>query len=189
MSETTASAATSSAATSSALPASAALASAPAASAAPASAPPASAAAAFATPAGVVIGESATPRGRRARIALRGLQVLLALFYALASALPKLIGHESAAQSFDELGWGSAGMYTIGVLELAGAVALLIPVLQSVAAIALSLLMVGAFVVQIAVFDGEYAATPLILIVPLALIAWARRGHNADLVRLLRRGA
>lgn len=148
----------------------------------------ASESAASATPAGVVIGESATPRGRRARIALRGLQVLLALFYAIASALPKLIGHESAAESFDALGWGSAGMYTIGVLELAGAVALLIPVLQSVAAIALSLLMVGAFVVQIVVFDGQYAATPLILILPLALIAWARRGHNADLVRLLRRG-
>ncbi|MFD5907324.1 DoxX family protein [Streptomyces massasporeus] len=140
-------------------------------------------------PAGVVIAESATARGRRARIALRALQVLLALFYAVASALPKLIGHASAAESFERLGWGSAGMYTIGALELAGAIALLIPVLQSVAAMALSALMVGAFVVQIAVFDGQYAATPLILIVPLALIAWARRGHNADLLRLLRRRA
>ncbi|MFD5740236.1 DoxX family protein [Streptomyces massasporeus] len=138
------------------------------------------------TPAGVVIAESATARGRRARIALRALQVLLALFYAVASALPKLIGHASAAESFERLGWGSAGMYTIGALELAGAIALLIPVLQSVAAMALSALMVGAFVVQIAVFDGQFAATPLILIVPLALIAWARRGHNADLLRLLR---
>ncbi|MFI6372695.1 DoxX family protein [Streptomyces sp. NPDC050546] len=139
--------------------------------------------------AGAVVAESATARGRRARIALRGLQVLLALFYAIPSALPKLIAHPSAAESFEKLGWGSAGMYTIGVLELAGAVALLIPVLQSVAAVALSALMVGAFVVQVAVFDGQYAATPLILIVPLALIAWARRGHNADLMRLLRRRA
>ncbi|MFC9127340.1 DoxX family protein [Streptomyces sp. NPDC057099] len=139
--------------------------------------------------AGVVVAESATARGRRARIALRGLQVLLALFYAIPSALPKLIAHPSAAESFEKLGWGSAGMYTIGALELAGAVALLIPVLQSMAAMALSALMVGAFVVQVAVFDGQYAATPLILIVPLALIAWARRGHNADLLRLLRRGA
>ncbi|MFF5956653.1 DoxX family protein [Streptomyces luteogriseus] len=138
------------------------------------------------TPAGVVIAESATARGRRARIALRTLQVLIALFYAVPSALPKLIGHASAAESFERLGWGSAGMYTIGALELAGAIALLIPVLQSVAAMALSALMVGAFVVQITVFDGQYAATPLILIVPLVLIAWARRGRNADLLRLLR---
>jgi uncharacterized membrane protein len=141
-----------------------------------------------ATPAGgVVIAESATARGRRARIALRALQVLLALFYAIASALPKLIGHASAAESFERLGWGSAGMYTIGTLELAGAIALLIPVLQSVAAMALSALMVGAFIVQTAVFDGQYAATPVILIVPLTLIAWARRRHNADLLRLLLR--
>lgn len=115
--------------------------------------------------------------------------MVLALFYAVASALPKLIAHSSASEGFAEMGWGNAGMYTIGVLELAGAVALLIPVLQSVAAVALSGLMVGAFAVQLSYFDGENAATPLILIVPLALIAWARRGHNADLLRLLRRRA
>jgi uncharacterized membrane protein len=115
-------------------------------------------------------------------------QVLLALFYGIASALPKLIAHPSAAEGFDKMGWGSAGMYLIGVLELAGAVALLVPVLQSVAAVALGALMVGAFVVQVVVFDGQNAATPLILLIPLALIAWARRGSTAELL-LLRRGA
>ncbi|MFE6173935.1 DoxX family protein [Streptomyces sp. NPDC056464] len=138
---------------------------------------------------GTVIAESATPRGRRARIALRALQIVLALFYGIASALPKLIAHPSATEGFDELGWGSAGMYTIGALELAGSIALLVPVLQSVAAMALSALMVGAFVVTITAFGGENAATPLILIVPLALIAWARRSSNADLLRLVRRRA
>ena len=136
---------------------------------------------------GTLVAESATARGRRARIALRGLQVLLALFMGIASAVPKLIAHSSAADMFDELGWGSAGMYTIGALELAGAIALLIPVLQSVAAMAFIALMVGAFVVQIAAFDAQYAATPLILIVPFALIAWARRDSNTELLRLLRR--
>jgi uncharacterized membrane protein YphA (DoxX/SURF4 family) len=131
---------------------------------------------------------SPTTRGRVARIALRTVQVLLALFYAIASALPKLIAHPSAVESFDKIGWGSAGMYIIGALELAGGIALLVPLLQSVAALALSALMVGAFIVQLTVFDGQYAATPLILIVPLAQIAWARRGHNADLLRLVRHG-
>ncbi|MER6133495.1 DoxX family protein [Streptomyces sp. NPDC001815] len=138
-------------------------------------------------PARTVVAESATARGRRARLALRGLQVLLALFYVIASALPKLVAHSSAVESFDEIGWGSAGMYTIGLLELAGGIALVIPVLASVAAVSLGALMVGAFITQIAVFDGEYAATPLILIVPLALIAWARRGQAAELLRLVRR--
>ncbi|MGW0081738.1 DoxX family protein [Streptomyces sp. NPDC003393] len=137
----------------------------------------------------VATGPSTGPaRGRRTgRIALRTVQVLLGLFYALASALPKLIAHPSAAEAFDKIGWGSAGMYTIGALELAGGVALLIPLLQSLAALALSALMVGAFVVQLTAFDGQNAATPIILIVPLAVIAWARREHNAELLRLLRR--
>ncbi|MEU7055623.1 DoxX family protein [Streptomyces sp. NPDC046197] len=136
---------------------------------------------------GAASGAAESARGRRARSALRAVQVLLALFYGLASALPKLIAHPSAVESFDRIGWGSTGMYTIGALELAGAVALLVPVLQSVAATTLSALMVGAFIVQLTVFDGQYAATPLILIVPLALIARARRGHNAELLRLVRR--
>ncbi|MEU6772855.1 DoxX family protein [Streptomyces sp. NPDC046759] len=137
--------------------------------------------------ASVAAAGSAGGRRRAARVALRSVQVLLALFYGIASALPKLIAHPSAVESFDRIGWGSGAMYTIGALELAGAVALLVPVLQSVAAIALSALMVGAFIVQLTVFDGQNAATPLILMVPLALIAWARRGHNAELLRLVRR--
>ncbi|MEH0511314.1 DoxX family protein [Streptomyces sp. B21-106] len=130
---------------------------------------------------------SAPTGGRRARIALRGLQVILALFYGVASALPKLIAHPSASEAFNTLGWGGAGMYTIGALELVGAIALLVPVLQSVAAIALGALMVGAFVVQVTAFDGQNAATPLILLVPLALVAWTRRESNADLLRAARR--
>ena len=54
-------------------------------------------------------------------------------------------------------------------------------------AMRLSALMVGAFVVQIMVFDGQYAVTPILLMVPLVLIARARREHNADLLRLVRR--
>jgi hypothetical protein len=128
-------------------------------------------------------------RSRRAEISLCALQIALALFYGLASALPKLIAHPSAAESFDRIGWGHPGMYTIGALELAGAVALVIPLLTPVAAMALSGLMVGAFIVQLTVFDGQYAATPLILLVPLALIAWARRHRVTDLARLVLRRA
>ncbi|MET9733669.1 DoxX family protein [Streptomyces sp. NPDC006458] len=151
-------------------------------------APVTAAASAVSVTSGTTVAESAIARGRRARIALRGFQIVFALFFGIASALPKLVGHSSATEIFDRMGWSSAGMYTVGALELAGAIALLVPVLQSVAAMALSGLMVGAFYFQMTAFDGENAATPLILIVPLALIAWARRGHNAELLRLVRRG-
>ncbi|WP_149822747.1 DoxX family protein [Streptomyces tailanensis] len=148
-----------------------------------------SATAASATAPAAASGANGIARSRRARISLGALQIVLALFFAIASALPKLIAHPSAAESFETLGWGSTGMYTIGALELAGAIGLVIPVLAPVAAGALSALMVGAFITQVAVFDGEYAATPLILMVPLIVIAWARRQDAAGLVRLVRREA
>lgn len=150
---------------------------------------PVTALAAASTASSASSASSATARSRGARISLGALQIVLGLVYALASALPKLIAHPSAAEIFDKLGWGSTGMYIIGALELAGGLALLIPVLSSVAALALSALMVGAFIVNVTVIHGPYVATPLILILPLALIAWARRGHNTELVRWVRRRA
>jgi len=51
------------------------------------------------------------------------------------------------------------------------------------------MLLVGAFIAQLTAFDGENAATPLILMAPLILIAWARRDRTAELLRLVRRRA
>lgn len=131
-----------------------------------------------------------TAAGRRpVRIALRTVQVVLALFFALASGAPKLFAHPTAVEAFERLGWGDPGMYTIGALEVLGGIALLVPVLSSVGATALVGLMIGAFIVSVTALGGENAATPLILILPLAWIAWARRGRTTELLRLLvRRG-
>ncbi|WP_374105468.1 DoxX family protein [Streptomyces sp. ISL-36] len=124
---------------------------------------------------------------RRADISVRVLQILLALAFAIPSASPKLVGHSSAAESFDKIGWGDWLMYTVGALELAGAVALVIPILSSASAAALTGLMFGAFVTQMTVFDGQYALTPLLFAVPLVLIAWTRRHHNKELLALVLR--
>ncbi|MGW0907803.1 DoxX family protein [Streptomyces sp. NPDC002853] len=131
-----------------------------------------------------------TAAGRRSvRITLRTVQVALGLFFVLASGTPKLIAHSTAVGTFERLGWGAPGMYSIGVLEVLGGIALLLPVLGSVGATALVGLMIGAFVASVSALGGENAATPLILILPLAWIAWARRGQTTELVRLLvRRG-
>ncbi|MFF3337303.1 DoxX family protein [Streptomyces flavidovirens] len=132
---------------------------------------------------------TANESSRAARIAVRVLQILLAVFFAVPSASPKLVGHSSASESFDKIGFGDWFMYVVGGLELAGAIALLIPVLSGVAALALGALMVGAFVTQLLVFDGQYAATPLILLMLLVAIAWIHRHHNAELVARIRRRA
>ncbi|MEU6854255.1 DoxX family protein [Actinacidiphila alni] len=123
----------------------------------------------------------------RARASLMGLQIVLALFYAFASAAPKLLGLDAAADSFDRIGFGDWFMYLTGALEFAGAVALVIPVLYQVAAVAMIGLMIGATVTQITVFDGRNVATPVILILPLAVIAWARGDSTTALLALLRR--
>lgn len=129
----------------------------------------------------------ATKLSRRSHLAVRMLQIVLAVFMAVPSAAPKLIGHSSAAESFDKIGFGDWFMYLTGGLELAGAIALVIPILSGLSALAFMGLMIGAFITQMTVFDGQYAITPLILFVVFGGIAWVRRNHTADLVALVRK--
>ncbi|WP_406266153.1 DoxX family protein [Streptomyces sp. NBC_00191] len=130
---------------------------------------------------------SGTTLSRRSHLAVRTLQIVLALFMAIPSAAPKLIGHSSAAESFDKIGFGDWFMYLTGGLELAGALALVIPILSGLSALAFMGLMIGAFITQVTVFDGQYAITPVILFVIFGGIAWVRRNHTAELLALVRK--
>jgi putative oxidoreductase len=121
-----------------------------------------------------------TTARRPLNITLWVLQILLAIFMIVASAAPKLIGHESAAEGFDVIGWGDWFMYFIGAVELAGGIGLLIPRLSGLASIGLSLLMVGAAIFNVTTLDFP-VVTPLILLVLFVFIAWGRR----DQTRLL----
>lgn len=123
---------------------------------------------------------------RRTHLAVRALQIVLALFFAVASAAPKLVAHSSATEGFDRIGYGDWYMYLVGGLELAGAIALAIPLLSGVSAMALMGLMIGAFVTQLTVFDGQNAFTPVIFFALLAVVAVVRRRHTSQLVALVR---
>lgn len=130
---------------------------------------------------------TAVPRPARAANAVaRTLQVLLGLFFALASALPKLIALPAAVVVFDAIGAGHWFMYLTGALELAGGVALLFRRWAAPAAVALIALLVGALITQITVMHGENVATPPVLMVPLAVIAWIRRADARALLATLR---
>jgi hypothetical protein len=89
-------------------------------------------------------------------------------------------------ENFDRIGFGDWYMYLVGALELAGAVALLIPLLSGLAGLAFIGLMTGAFLTQLLALDGENAATPLIVMVIVAIIAWGRRRETARLIALLK---
>lgn len=73
----------------------------------------------------------------------------------------------------------------VGVLEVAGAVGLLIPLLSSLAALRLAAVMVGAAMTNQFLLE-ESPWLPLALLV-VAAIAWARRSSNSILVDILRR--
>lgn len=130
----------------------------------------------------------AVPKRGAGAVALTGVRYLLALFFAF-SAFAKLVAHESAVESFDRMGWGGGAMYAIGGLEMAGAVALLIPLLSGVAAIALAALSAGASIVQLTLLDPPLAVMPALLVVVFALIARDRRDRTARLLALLDRRA
>lgn len=110
---------------------------------------------------------------RALHITLWILQGLLGAFMIFASAAPKLFGHESTVASFDLIGWGDWFVYFVGAVELAGGIGLLIPRLSGLAAIGLSLLMVGAAVFNATTLDFP-VFTPLILLALFVFIAWGR---------------
>jgi len=121
-------------------------------------------------------------RGRGLNITLWVLQILLGAFMIVASATPKLLGLEAAAEGFDVIGWGDWFMYFVGAVELAGGVGLLIPRLSGLAAIGLGLLMVGAATFNAAILDFP-VYTPLILLVLFVFIAWGRSYQTRRLFR------
>ncbi|MFF2077985.1 DoxX family protein [Kitasatospora sp. NPDC058162] len=121
--------------------------------------------------------------GRTAPRVVLTLRILLALFFALASALPKLLALPAATTVFDAIGAGHWFMYLAALVELAGAVGLLVRRLAGAAATGLIVFLVFAFVAQLTALHGENAGTPFLFMVPLAVIAWNRRTETADLLR------
>ena len=138
------------------------------------------------TPSPATVPARGVRHDRMKHISLLALQVVLGLFFVIASAVPKLIADASAVEGFEKIGFGLWFMYLVGVLELAGGIALATPWLSGLSALSLIGLMIGAFITQLTVFDGQYAATPLLMIVPLALIAWGRRDTLTALPGLVR---
>jgi putative oxidoreductase len=122
---------------------------------------------------------------RVANVGLWVLQVLTALFF-LVVGVGKLTGSPEIAATFDQLGFGDWFRYLIGVLEIAGAVALCVPRLVGLAAVAFVALMIGAVVTQ-QVVTGGGIVMPVALLVPSAIIAWGRRRSIGRLLALLRR--
>lgn len=124
---------------------------------------------------------TATPtRSRVAHRSLWVLQILMGVFFVVASAAPKFWGDPYAVQIFTEIGAGEWLRHLIGVVELAGGIGLMVPRLAGPAAVGLMALMIGAGYTQAVVLDEPVmATTPAILFVLAAVVAWGRRASIA----------
>jgi hypothetical protein len=126
----------------------------------------------------------ATATSRVAHIGLWTLQVLLAVTYAF-SAYGKLTAEAMNVAGFEAMGLGTTGMYIIGALELAGAVAMFIPRLAGPAATCFVALMIGAVIFTLMLGGGVLAAWPGAFGVLAAVVAWGRRDSTRRLVAQL----
>ena len=128
--------------------------------------------------------EAAAPAtGPRLNIALWVLQVLLAVSFASA-AFQKLGGSDYMVKLFDKIGFGTWFRYVIGLIELVGAIGLLIPLLTGAAAVGLMLLMVGATITNVSI--GENPASPIVFLLFTVLLVWGRWPQFEALVLRLR---
>ena len=133
------------------------------------------------------IATPATPatRLRAADAGLWTLQVLLAAVYAF-SAFGKLTAEAQNVAGFAAMGLGNTGMYIIGALELAGAIAMFVPRLTGLAALCFVALMVGAVLFIAMIGGGALVAIPGTVGVVAAVVAWGRRDSTRRLVGQLR---
>ncbi len=100
------------------------------------------------------------------------LQILSAALFLFAGT-HKLAGGEDMVQAFGAIGLGQWFRYFTGVLEIAGAIALIIPSLALYGSIALIVTMVGAVATHVFIIGGNPAAAAVLLVVN-GLIAWNR---------------
>ncbi|GAA2121105.1 DoxX family protein [Actinomadura alba] len=114
------------------------------------------------------------------------LQILIAAFLLIASAMPKFAGQKDAVETFAEIGWGQWFRYVTGAVEAAGAIGLVVPRLAGLAATGLIGLMIGAILTQVLVLVPAFAALPAAFAIVFALIAYDRREETRQLLRSLR---
>lgn len=121
------------------------------------------------------------PRPRAGSIALWVLQVLVVLLY-LGAAYTKIAADPVAVAGFARMGFGDVGRTAIGVVEVLGAIGLLIPRLAGLAATCFIGLMVPATIFTL-IFDPTMWASPVVVLVAVTVIAWFRRDETRGLVR------
>ena len=112
-------------------------------------------------------------RGRSGVIALWVVQIALAGMFLLAGG-SKLLGAPAMVALFDTIGIGQWFRYATGLIEVASAIALLVPSTAVFGALALVPTMVGAVATQLFIV-GASAIPPAVLLLRAVAVVWVRR--------------
>jgi putative oxidoreductase len=114
---------------------------------------------------------AASSKGRL--ITLWTLSGLVALSF-IAAAGGKLAGAANMVELFDKVGLGQWFRYFTGILEIVGAIGLLVSRYAFYAAVLLAVVMVGAIFAHVAVLGGSPAPAAVLLVLSVA-IAYLRK--------------
>ena len=129
--------------------------------------------------------------GRLTSTLLWAAQILLAAFFLFMAGGSKLAGAHGAVQEFAAIGAGQWFRYLVGIVEVAGAIALLTPRLSGLAAVWLAADMAGATIVNATVLRnttyGDNVWMTAILLAVFALLAYGRRHQIKGLAAAIRR--
>jgi putative oxidoreductase len=117
---------------------------------------------------------SRAPR-KGANTALWVLQVLLALAF-LGAASGKLLAKPEMVALFEAVGVGQWFRYVTGLIELTGALLIIVPRTKFFGAALLSVVMVGAVLTHLFILHNAPTA-PGVLLALAGIVAWARRGE------------
>jgi putative oxidoreductase len=111
--------------------------------------------------------------GKGRLITLWTLSGLVALTF-IAAAGGKLAGAANMVEMFDKVGLGQWFRYFTGILEIVGAIGLLVSRYAFYAAVLLAVVMVGAIFAHVAVLGGSPAPAAVLLVLS-AVIAYLRK--------------
>jgi putative oxidoreductase len=100
------------------------------------------------------------------------LQIAGAAMFFMAGA-PKLAGADTMVQVFAAVGLGQWLRYFTGLLEILGAIALLVPAFAGLGALWLAGVMLAAVTAHLTVLGGN-PAVPIALLIGTAIVAWGR---------------
>ena len=115
-----------------------------------------------------------TPPGKAANIALWVVQILLALAF-IGAASGKLLGNPDMIGLYKAIGIGQWFRFVTGLLELTGAILIVIPRTKFFGAALLAMIMVGAVLTHLFILHTAPTA-PAVLFLLAGIVAWGRRG-------------